>query len=235
MLNNRLVKLLSIAVFVVVWQFVSLASVLVPSPLETLGRLAGILCEGRFLLDIAHTLLRGLAGLAVAGVAAFAVGIPCGLSAKAMAALSPLVTLWQGCPPIVWLSLLLVWLGSGAAVPVIVVIASTFPVLFFNISKGTAALDRRYFEMAALYRVPRRQIVSKLILPGISTATKSAFTFAIGVTWKVTSTAEFFSAENGIGARIQQSYQRIDMPSLFAWTLVIALIGLAIDSIKSHI
>ena len=179
---------------------------------------------------VAATLLRGLGGLALAAVAAYVLGIPCGLDPRLLEFFSPLVTAAQSCPPIVWISLVLVWVSTGSTVPIIVVFASVFPVLFINIAQGTAHLDRNLFAMARFYRVPRRRFLSQLILPGIAQSSLAAFTFALGITWKVAATAEFFGAPDGIGARIYRSFRLLDMPALFAWTVIIALIGLALDT-----
>lgn len=209
-------------------------SALVPSPWSTMRLLGGLLCDGGTWMSIILTLWRGLLGLLFAAIAAYALGIPCGLRSNLMDMMSPLVAVAQGCPPIVWISLLMVWAGTGMAVPLVVVFASTFPVLFINIAQGTRGLDKGLLEMAKLYCVPRRRILRSLILPGISGASKSGFSFALGITWKVAATAEFFGAEDGIGARIQLSFQRLDMQGLFAWTAIIACIGIVLDAVQKR-
>lgn len=165
----------------------------------------------------------------VSAVLGYVLGIPCGLSPGAMRLLSPLVTALQSCPPIVWISLLLVWAGIGATVPILVVVAATFPVLFINIAHGTADLDRGLLEMARVYRLAPARVLLEIILPGISRYALAAFSFALGITWKVAATAEFFGSGSGIGSRIYWAYRQLDMPLLFAWTAVIMAIGLAIE------
>lgn len=202
---------------------------LVPAPGTTALKLLTLLASQATWSHVAATLLRGLGGLALAAVAAYVLGIPCGLDPRLLEFFSPLVTAAQSCPPIVWISLVLVWVSTGSTVPIIVVFASVFPVLFINVAQGTAHLDRNLFAMARFYRVPRRRFLSQLILPGIAQSSLAAFTFALGITWKVTATAEFFGAATGIGAQIQRAFRLMDMAGLFAWTVIIIAIGLALE------
>ena len=213
-----------------VWASAWFGSVLVPPPWRIASVLAGMLVQADTWWQILVTVLRGLAGLSLAVAGAYLVGIPCGLRPCLMDFFSPMVTVVQGFPPIVWISLLLVWARVGAVVPVIVVFASVFPVLFISIAQGTSCLDRRLFQMARVYRVPRRRVLVDVILPGLARPALSAFSFALGITWKVAATAEFFGAPDGIGARIYRSFRLLDMSSLFAWTVIIALLGLALDT-----
>ena len=39
------------------------------------------------------------------------------------------------------------------------------------------------------------------------------------------------SAENGIGARLHIAFQNLELPELFAWTVLLAVIGLLIDTL----
>jgi NitT/TauT family transport system permease protein len=224
--------LLPFALIAGLWTAASLwfGEMLVPDPLRTGRELVRLLGRGDTWQHLALTLFRGSAGMLLGTTAGYLLGIPCGLSPRAMRLVSPLITALQSCPPIVWISLLLVWAGIGATVPILVVAAATFPVLFINISHGTADLDRGLLEMARVYRLPPARILVEIILPGTSRYALAAFSFALGITWKVTATAEFFGSGTGVGARIYWAYRQLDMPALFAWTTIIILIGMGLEN-----
>jgi len=230
-MKSVLQRLLPWLLLLMVWAGATAAfgGALVPGPLATGRILARLLLRADTWEHVALTLFRGSAGMLIGVALGYLLGIPCGLSARAMRLVSPLVTALQSCPPIVWISLLLVWAGIGATVPVLVVAAATFPVLFINIAQGTADLDPGLLEMASVYRLPALRILLDIILPGTSRYALAAFSFALGITWKVTATAEFFGSGTGIGARIYWAYRQLDMPLLFAWTTVIVVIGLIIE------
>lgn len=235
-MTKRLHLLISLSTLLVLWTAASSAfgEALVPGPVGTFRELLRMIAQGNTWRHICLTVFRGTAGLVIATAAAYLIGIPCGLSTTAMRLLSPWVTAMQSCPPIVWISLLLVWAGVGATVPIVVVAAAVFPVLFLNIAQGTAAIDRRLFAMAHVYRLPKRRVLLDIILPGISRYALAAFSFALGITWKVTATAEFFGSGNGIGARIYWAYRVLDMQRLFAWTVLIMAVGLLLETGLIH-
>ncbi len=218
------------------WQCFSLAfgESLVPGPWRTAAELARLGVQASTWEHILTTLFRGTAGMLIGTAFGYLLGIPCGMSPAAMRVVSPLVAALQSCPPIVWISLLLVWAGIGTTVPVLVVAAATFPILFVNIAHGTAAVDRGLLEMARVYRLRPVSVLVAVILPGTSRYALAAFSFALGITWKVTATAEFFGSGTGIGSRIYWASRHLDMPLLFAWTAVIVMLGLGIESGLVH-
>lgn len=202
---------------------------LLPYPCDTFCALLRMTEETGPWLDILRTLARGFLGLTAAFATAQVLGIWCGRRPLVMQTISPLVTFFQGCPPIVWISLLLVWFSMGSGVPVVVVAISTFPALFLSTAGSVAALDRKYFQVVRIYRVPWWTVLRRLIIPGIADATRSALAYALGLAWKVTATAEYLGAEDGIGGRIAQAHRNFQLPELYAWTLLIALIGLTVE------
>jgi len=219
---------------VALWWILSATSAtmsrLLPSPPQVLSALAELCLSADAWREMLVTLGRGCVGLLVAAVAAFAGGIACGRHPRMLSALSPLILFSQGCPPVVWISLLLVWCALGHAVPVLVVVISVFPPLFLNVAGSTAALDERYFELARLYRVPMVSRLRQLVLPGIMPTVAPAISYSIGIAWKVTATAEFFAAADGVGARVHESFRLLELPSLFAWSLLLALMGVAVNA-----
>ncbi|MBO7742301.1 MAG: ABC transporter permease subunit [Victivallales bacterium] len=231
MKSRRLFTLLPFAALLLLWQLCAVLNGgrLIPEPADTISALLRLAAESATWLDILRTLSRGFLGLVLALIAAEVLGIWCGRRPLVMGMLSPVVTFFQGCPPIVWISLLLVWVSLGSTVPVAVVAISTFPALFLTIARSTASLDHKYFQVASIYRVPRLTVLTRLIIPGIADATSAAMSYALGLAWKVTATAEYLGAEDGIGGRIYQAYRNLQLPELYAWTLIIALIGLSVE------
>ncbi len=204
---------------------------LLPAPVHVLEAFLALAGRSDSWADLLRTLARGAAGLFLGGISGLAAGVFCGRHPRLHDTLSPLVTLVQSCPPIVWISLLLVWLSLGGGVPLVVACLSVFPVVFIQTANAVRGLDARWFEVAKVYRVSPGRQISLLILPGISHALAGAFSYAFGIAWKVTATAEFFGSQDGVGARIYQSYRALDLEQLFAWALAVALLGVVIEAL----
>jgi ABC-type nitrate/sulfonate/bicarbonate transport system permease component len=202
---------------------------LVPSPWTTGREVGRLATNGDLWHHLSLTIFRGTSGLLLGLGVAVLLGVPCGFFRPVMMALAPLVTAMQSCPPIIWISFLLVWVRAGHVVPMLVVFAAVFPPCFLNVAQGVAGLDRRLLEMAHVYRVPRGRILRQIVFPGIARFAVASLSYALGITWKVTATAEFFGAPTGVGERIYWSYRELAMPRLFAWTAVIVAVGVVLE------
>jgi NitT/TauT family transport system permease protein len=225
---RRLPPILLVLAFWTLMSWIA-GSALVPTPWETVQEMVALLGQGQSWRHILITFFRGTAGLSLAGALALLIGIPCGLSRRAMDILSPVVFAIQACPAIIWIALLMVWVGIGSLVPVAAIAVSTFPALFLNVAQGVASLDRRLFVMAGVYRVSPRRILRRIILPGISSHALAGFSYALGVCWKVTATAEFIGSASGVGAQIYWAYRFLDMPRLFCWAIILIGFGVLLE------
>ena len=222
----------SLAVIFAVWQSLSLffGSQLVPGPSSVGREMVRLLARADGWEHVFITVFRGATGVALSFLGALALGIPCGLGKKFMDIVSPLVAASQGCPPIIWISLLMVWVGMSSMVPIAVIVVSLFPVLFFNVAQGVASLDSGLFAMARTYRAGRARILKDILLPGIRPYLLSSLSYSLGVAWKVTATAEFFGSPAGIGSRLYWSYRYLDMPQLFCWAAILVAMGFSIET-----
>ncbi|MDX9979373.1 MAG: ABC transporter permease subunit [Lentisphaeria bacterium] len=231
LVNHGLVRRLApLALLLGLWWLVSWRwAALFPGPVETGSEVVALVRSGELWRHLCLTMFRGGVGLLLGLAAALLLGVPCGFLRPVMALLTPLVTAMQSCPPIIWISILLVWLRAGNTVPMLVVFAAVFPACFLNVAQGVSGLDRRLLEMARVYRIPRAAVFRRIVLPGIARFTVASLSFALGITWKVTATAEFFGAPSGVGERIYWSYRALEMPRLFAWTAVIVAVGMVLE------
>ncbi len=221
----------SMAMLCMAWTGLSFffGTALVPSPWETATCLARMAMTADMWENTAVTVSRGATAILVTLVLALVFGIMAGLSRTIMSLLSPLVAVLQATPPILWITLLMVWAGAGNAVPILVVTASVFPPLFLNVAQSVAALDRRLLMTAKIYRVKKYRILKDIILPGIYPYVLAGLTYALGSGWKIAAVAEFLGSSRGIGAQIYWSYRMLQMPELFSWALVLIGLGIGLE------
>jgi len=229
---KRALPAVSLLALLVAWAVASALAgpALMPWPWDVAATLGGLLSTAEFWWQVAVTLARAACGLAVALALAFLLGVPAGLSPTVMRLAGPLVAALQSCPPIVWITLLLVWAGSGNATPITVVAATVFPPLFANIAQGCMSLDPRLFAMARFYAVPGPVKLARLVLPGLAPYVLAGLSYALASSWKVAAVAEFLGSGNGLGARIYWAYRMLEMEQLFAYTLVVVIAGVALEA-----
>ena len=221
----------SLTIAISIWWLGSLffGAELVPLPSTVGSKLLQLLVQGATLKTIGITVARGVGGLGLALVLALITGIAAGSSPSTMKLLTPLVAALQSCPPILWITLLMVWVGTGSAVPIAVVFATVFPPLFANVAQGCLSIDRRLFDMANLYNVPRLRVLRKIILPGVVPYLLAGLSYAASASWKITAVAEFLGSSTGIGAKIYWSYRMLEIPELFAWASIVIILGVYLE------
>lgn len=205
-------------------------SAMSPAPPEVLRALARLAGNGDLFIETARTLTRGVAGILVANVAGVVVGVAAGSSGLVVRFARPAITAVNGCPPVVWISLAMVWLGSGGGVPAFAVIAATLPPIFLATVEGTLSVDPRLKAMSRAFAVPRRLRLIRLVAPSAYPFWSAAFAHTSSAAWKVAATAEFLGAADGMGSRIYWAYRRLDMADLYAWTLAVTALGVLIDT-----
>lgn len=203
---------------------------MVPPPPEIFGRLLALALGGEIATEGLRTFGRGLAGVGVANLAGIVLGVAAGAWPLAARVARPLLAALNACPPVVWIALAMVWIGSGGGTPVFAVAAATLPPLFLAVLEGVRAVDPRLAAMSRLYGVPTTMRLRRLVVPTALPFWRAAFAHTTAAAWKVAAVAEFLGSGDGVGARIYWAYRRLEMADLYAWALMVMALGVAVDA-----
>ena len=204
-------------------------SALAPMPQAVLKAFVNLVSSGELFSELSVTVGRGIQGILWANLVGVTLGVVAGFNSKLLKLTSPLVMALQACPPIVWITLVMVWAGTGTAVPVATVFAATLPFVFSTTAQGVMGLNRRVLAMNRLYAVPRRRVLLSYVLPGVLPYWLAGFSTVLATAWKAAAVAEFLGSHQGIGARIFWSYHKLQMEDLNAWALSLILLGVFLE------
>ncbi|ABO48984.1 binding-protein-dependent transport systems inner membrane component [Desulforamulus reducens MI-1] len=224
-------SLLSLLFFLISWQFISsfYNPVLLPSPYETVQALLQLCISGRIWEHTVNSLFRGLMGFILSVMVGMPLGLLMGINNLARRFIQPFVVTLQVVPVISWLVLAMVWFGSER-VPVFVVVITTLPLIIFNVVQGVMNVEAQYTEMAKVFKVNKKEVLLKIYFPQILPYFLAAMSSALGTTWKAVAMAEFLSAQKGIGAGMSVARINLETQEVFAWTLLLVLLGLLTDN-----
>ena len=227
---------------VVLWQLVvtvfHINPVLVPSATDTAKSLWKSIwlspsSSASYVPDTLETLKEVVIGYAL-GCAIGLVLATVSLAVPLFATLSrPLVVAFQSMPKIALAPLFVVWFGFGAASKFTLVAVTTFFPLYVNALVGFQSVDpglirmMRSFSASALQIFRKVQFLAALpfIFAGLEIAVVHAITVAVA--------AEFLGGQSGLGVRIVDSEQTLDVPSIFAELILLAIIGVLLHSLIS--
>lgn len=229
------IRLLAPAVFWLgVWQLAAMAvdqTLFLPSPAQvavTLWRLAG---TGRFWLDTALTLLRIVSGTVLGVAAGVLLATLTHISAIADALLSPAVRVLRAAPVVSFIILIILWAGSDR-VPVIICAMMVTPVVWENLRAGLASPSPELLEMAKAYRMGRAREYRYIYLPASLPYLRSGVLSSIGLAWKSGVAAEVLcTPREAMGTQISWTKLYLEIPSLFAWTVVVVALSLVVERI----
>lgn len=215
------------AFFLLVWKLGSLAAgkeIVLPSPERVLGIAVGLYPTSRFLEALGATFLRGLAAFALSALVGGAAGIAAGLKPLFGAFLAPILTVIRATPVLALILLALLWFPSGF-VPIFSAFLMAFPVMASSAEEGAKAADPRLLEMAALFRVPRREVFRRIRLPAAGGHLLAGAKSALGLSWKVVVAGEVLSQPiRALGTGMQEARVLLETGGVFAWAAASVLL-----------
>ncbi len=194
-----------------------------PDPRTAFASLIALVGSGAAWPELAATARRALTGYALSVLVGSVLGLVAGLSLTAAMLSRPLVTVLMGTPPIAWLVLAMLWFGAGDGTPVFTVFVAAFPLIFIGALQGTRTLDNELRTMANAFRLPRRMMLTDVVLPHVVSYLFPAWIAALGTSWKVVVMAELLATQDGVGAALAVSRSHLDTAATMAW--IVAVVG----------
>ena len=219
-----------IAAWHVTWAILD-SNILVPAPAETLALLAQNLINVEILQAAFQTAWKVILALLLAILLGLPLGLFLGVSDTLYDLLRPLIMVIQSVPVISWLSIVIFTWGVGWRGPIFISFLSLFPTALLTTIAGVHDLDKDLLEMARLYQVPRKKIIKDIYLGSLVPFIAAILDVSIGHAWKVTLVSEYLCGGDGLGEAILMSRMNVDIPSVWALTLMAVMLGLASEFI----
>lgn len=229
--SSKLLPILSLLVFLAVWQVASgfWPPELFPSPLtvaEAFRELAG---SGVLWGHITVSLAR----FAAAYLAAIAVAVPLGLflgrNPRCRQAIDPLVQVLRPISPIAWFPLAVLWFGIGNAPAVFIIfLAAFYPVLLSTIS-AVIGIPPVYLKVASNFGARPGAVFLRVIIPAAFSGIMVGLHIAVGTAWIHLVAGEMLGAQSGLGYMIVDARNFLRTDWIMAGMLLVGFLGLAIN------
>jgi sulfonate transport system permease protein len=221
------------------WQLASsmgvLASETLPSPLAVIQ--TGIITtkSGELPKNISISLYRATIGLLIGGSLGFVLGFLNGISNIARGLFDTTIQMFRNIPHVALIPLVILLLGIGETAKIsLVAIGVMFPI-YINTFHGIRSVDPELIEMGQSYGLTKRELFTKIIIPGALPTILMGLRYALGVMWTTLIVAETIAADSGIGYLATTAQDFMDMNTIILCIVIYALLGKLSDSIAKNI
>jgi NitT/TauT family transport system permease protein/sulfonate transport system permease protein len=223
--------LLSIAVVLTFWHFISVYKILggtfLPTPwaiVKEIYRLMGEPLIGKNLFE--HTwasLHRVFIGWALACAVAIPLGIFMALNDIVRAIVKPVFDLVKPMPPISWISLSILWFGLGEESKVFIIVIGSFVPCLINSFNSLRLVDPAYYDAARMLGANRRQEIMEVAFFGTLPAMFAGLQISLSLAWSCVLAAELVGGRSGVGFLIILGLNQYKPAMIISGMVVIAL------------
>jgi len=203
--------------------------ILLPSPQLAFTKLISLMGTANFYRSILNTfgrILIGFAGAALLGALLAALAF---MLAPVRALLAPVMQAAKATPVASIIILILIFVST----PYVAAFTSflmVLPVMYINTLNGLQSADKKLLEMAKVFRLSTWQRARAIYIPAAYPYFLSACDVSLGMSWKAGIAAEVIGLpKQSVGEALYLAKLNFAAPEIFAWTLAIILISVAIE------
>ncbi|MGR7996905.1 MULTISPECIES: ABC transporter permease [unclassified Xanthobacter] len=226
-------RLLLLVIVLVIWQIGSLGAppFILPSPARTGSAWADLVVTSGFWADFGITFYRIVVGFALAALVGAAMGLVLGASRTLGEFFEPVLVVVNTVSSSIWAIFALIWFGLSNWSTIFVVFMTAMPLILTNVWQGTRTVNREFVELAQTFRMSKPKVLWKIYLPTILPLFFAGARLAFGFGARVSIVAETLGASSGIGYRLRQAADLVQTDQVFAWTLTLVALMIALEAI----
>lgn len=202
---------------------------ILPDVAQTFSACGKLLTEGEFWLSFGQTALRALYAFLFSLLSGILFALVSYLVRPVKCFLAPVVSVLRTIPTMAIILILLVWTNPARA-PVFVTSLVLFPTCYAAALASLEEISPSTRSLLKAYNVPFAKRIFKGYLPlsaPVFFSQTGAF-FALGL--KITVSAEVLAkTADSLGGMMQEAKVWLEMPELFALTLVVVVLGLLLE------
>ncbi|MCB0164696.1 MAG: ABC transporter permease [Anaerolineae bacterium] len=205
------------------------APVFLPTPAEVWQALVELAEDGLLSKDIQASFWRVTVGFLAAAVVSVPLGIGMGTFASIRALFEPIIGIIRYMPAPAFIPLLILYLGIDETPKVTLIFIGT---VFYNtlmIMDAVKFVPKELIETTYTLGGNRLQTLLQVITPHVVPNIIDTFRINVAASWNLVIVAELVAAEVGLGKRILLAQKFLHTEQIFAYLIVLGVIGFAID------
>ena len=237
--DGRWLGALSVALVFLGWYLVNALSLvpemLLPGPRDVLAAFIDIIQNGyretTLWQNSASTLWRCGAGFVLACLSGIPLGLAMGYSAKTRAACNYIIQFMRPLPPLSYLILLILWLGTGDASKIALLYLTAFPIVASSAMAGVSTTKLQRIQAARSLGAGEWQIFRHVVFPSALPLIFTGARIALAAAFSTVVAAELMAATNGLGWMIFSASRFLRNDIIIVGILVLGVLGMALSKL----
>ncbi len=230
--KNVVRKIVCLLLWLMIWWLTALLireELLLPAPGTVLKTLFQLAAGTAFWRAVGGSLLHVAAGFLLALLLGCILAWLTHASKFAYDFFYPMLSTVKATPVASFIILALFWLPTSQ-IPVLTSFLMVLPAVWTNLYTGLAHLDADLLEMGKAYRYTRTMTLRYLYFPSVLPYLQAACLAGLGMAWKAGVAAEVIGrVRDSIGLYLIEAKLYLNMPDMFAWTIVTIFISVALE------
>lgn len=227
---DQLLPLIGIFVLFGVWWLIAVSGfinpVLLPTPIATLGTLVTGMFTGAMLPDFVATVLRTFSAFLMAAAVGVPVGVALGSSEKLYRSVEFLIDFFRSTPASALIPLFILFFGVSDFSKIVIAAFSAFLLIVFNSAYGVINAKQSRILAAKVMGANRWQVFKDVLLLESLPQTFIGLRSGISISLVIVIVAEMFiGTEQGLGKRIIDAQQILNVKDMYASILVTGILG----------
>jgi ABC-type nitrate/sulfonate/bicarbonate transport system permease component len=203
-----------------------------PSPFVVLNRLAFLIKDADFLLNIKESFQRLLFGTLISVPLALLISLACSLSKSIDKILNPFIAFTFPLPKVAIMPLLMLMFGIGDSFKIAIISLGMFYLLFINLRSSMIFLiNSPLADVAKIYDISGMDYFYHVLLKGVFLNFLIGLQTALGYGLTLVVVSEFSMSKNGIGNFIWKSWDQFKIIDMYAGIYFLCFLGFALYTI----
>jgi sulfonate transport system permease protein len=185
--------------------------------------------SGQLQSELAVSLFRLAAGLAIGAVAGLAVGLAMGLSTTVEAYLAPTVRAIWLVPSLGWLPFFMLIFGIGEALKIVLIAKACFLPMMVNSFDGARGISPKHRDVVRMLELGRFDTLRFLVIPSLLPHLLTGLRLSLSKGWQVLVLVEMIASAAGIGYLMTWGRKSFQLDIVLVTMLLIGVVGWLLD------
>lgn len=219
----------------VITAFHFVPAVLLPSPAEVMAAGIEVMQQGyretTLLQNCLATLWRCGAGFILAVLSGVPLGLAMGYWPRVSAATNYLVQFMRPLPPLSYVILLIIWIGTDDRSKIALLYITAFPIIVSSAMAGVRTVKQQRIQAAQALGASQWQVFRYVILPSALPMTFTGARIALAAAFSTVVAAELNAATDGLGWMVISASRFLRNDIIVLGILVLGVLGIALSQI----